>query len=484
MMRTLRDKKTMQVVLWTLVFVFVAFIFFSWGAKFTSGNRKDPNLLAKIGDAQITYSDFNKVYQPALDKLYNAKNESPNSNEIQRLKGEVLDNLIDQAVLQQAAQKLGVNVPDEELMASIQRQPYFLNETGKFDKAKYYQILQANQLTSEQFETSERNQLLMQKIQSIFTDGVLYTKDELNNYIVFLNRDLKANFIEINPADFEKNTKFTESDLKDYYEKNKSSYDRSERAKVRHILIGNQTNDKDTQTIEKTLEDYRRQILTEKAKFQDLAKKYSQDGGSKDKGGELGWITKGTTVKEFENAVFQLKPGEITKPFKTQFGYHIAQLEDYEKAYKSTFTEVRSKLLKQYTKEKTAQKTFTISEQLVDKLKQNTNLEKSSQELGLKVKTTPWFNRTAIPGLKKSANIANELASLYVKEWKGPLSLNQNEYFFQIIDSKEGKASSKNLEDARSEAAQQLLSYRQESWLKDFLKDERKKLDVKVFSDS
>ena len=152
MMRTLRDKKTVQFIIWGVIAAFVGIIFFAWGMKYTgAGSQRDPNLVAQVGDIRITTSDFDNTYRPALDKLYSTKGETPSSSEIEKLQQEILDRLVDEAILEQTAQKLGVVVSNDELAASIQRQPYFMDSNGHFDKNRYYQILQANRLTVDLF---------------------------------------------------------------------------------------------------------------------------------------------------------------------------------------------------------------------------------------------------------------------------------------------------------------------------------------------
>ncbi|MFI5206159.1 MAG: SurA N-terminal domain-containing protein, partial [Candidatus Paceibacterales bacterium] len=270
MMNALRNKKFMHFILWIIVFVFVVGIFFVFGMKSKGFDDRDPNLVARIGENTITYTDFNKTYQPALDKLYRAKEDTPTASEIKKLKDQVLEHLIDEAILQQTGQKLGITVPDEELVGWLQRQNYFLDDNGKFSKTKYYQMLQANQLTPEQFENSQRNQMLTQKIQSILFDGVLLNNNELTEYAQFLNRDLKAAYVSLDLETYEKRVSATEENLKDFYQSNKSQYDHPERAKVRHILISLQGNEsiQDQDKAKVSLEDYRKQILSKKATFE------------------------------------------------------------------------------------------------------------------------------------------------------------------------------------------------------------------------
>jgi peptidyl-prolyl cis-trans isomerase D len=400
----------MQIILWFMIICFVVgFIFLAVGSGYSFfGKGGERDLIAKVGNVHITISEFNRICQPALDQLYSSLNQSPTTDEIKRLKVNVLNNLVDDTILHQAAQKLGVNVSDEEFMASIQGQPYF-QVNGKFDRERYYKVLDAMRMTPPQFEAAQRQQLLTQKIRGVLLDSVLLTGGDFENFPDFLNRDLQAEYVVLDRSAFEKKVTYTKEDLQDYYYANRRLYDREERAKVRHILIplAAGTATEEEKKIEKSLEEYRNQILSGKATFAELAKKYSQDEGSKNKGGDLGWLTRGRTVKEFESAVFNLKKGGISKPFKTQFGYHLAQLDDYEKEYKSTFAEVRPKVLKQYLEDKADRNILALSTKLAEKLKEKRSLKSAAGELSLPVKTTGWFNRNAaIPGLVKSEKIS------------------------------------------------------------------------------
>ncbi len=486
MLSTLRDKKTMHVVLWGLVVAFVATIFIAWGAGSTlQKNMVDPNVVAKVGDQKITYDDFNKVYQPQLDRLYNMVGETPSADQLANLRKHILDSLIDNAILEQTASKLGISVSDEELAAALQHEPYFADENGKFSKEKYIRVLEANKITPAEFESHERAQMLLDKTHSILSDSILYTPDELGDYKSFLDRELKADYVYMSPADYEKSVTYTESDLKDFYEEHKAQFDRPERRKVRHILLQAQgsTNPLAGDPSEKALADYREQVLSGKATFASLAEKYSQDPGSKKKGGDLGWVTKGQMVKEFEDAVFDAKKGEVTKPFKTQYGYHIAQIVDIEPEYKSTFAQVRTKVLDQYKKTKANQKLLTTASELGDKVKNKVPLPKAAEELGLKASQTAWFSKDKdIAGIKGSKPLVQELLNLYPGEWAGPFPLNNKEYFFQITEAKEGKPADKI--DQSDSIAQRFMANKADAWFKDFLNQQRKNITIKTYLNS
>lgn len=140
-----------------------------------------------------------------------------------------------------------------------------------------------------------------------------YNSEKTSNKNV--TKDMAKNNLLINKlvSDWTKNVKVSDSDAEKYYNDNKSQF---EVVKASHILVAD----------EKTANEVYDK-LQKGANFADLAKQYSTDTGTKDKGGDLGEFPRGTMVSEFDQAVFALKAGEISKPVKTQFGYHIIKSE-------------------------------------------------------------------------------------------------------------------------------------------------------------
>lgn len=134
--------------------------------------------------------------------------------------------------------------------------------------------------------------------------------------------------------------KITEEEMKDYFEENKDDFKQEEQVKARHILVEN----------EKTAKEIK-QKLDNGENFEELAKKYSTDTETKEKGGDLGFFSKGEMVKEFEEVAFSLKVGEISNPVKTKYGYHIIKVEDRKEAkeanYEESKEEIREKLFEE-----------------------------------------------------------------------------------------------------------------------------------------
>ena len=139
--------------------------------------------------------------------------------------------------------------------------------------------------------------------------------------------------------------KVTDKDVEEYYKNHPKEFEKPETVKARHILIGfkgDMTEDQKKE-LRKKAED-----VLKKAKggddFAQLASEYSDDPGSKTKGGELGYFPKGNMVPEFENAAFNLKPGEISNVIETPYGYHIIKVEDKKAAEMPAFDSIKEQV--------------------------------------------------------------------------------------------------------------------------------------------
>ncbi|HVZ81781.1 MAG TPA: SurA N-terminal domain-containing protein [bacterium] len=485
MMRTLRDKRTMHIVLWGLVAAFVSSIFFVFGMKFTNGGKLDSGVYAaKVGEDGVPLVEYNKACQNALDRFYSIREEGPTPAETKEVRKEVLDSMIDDLLMRQAAQKLGISVSDEELSGVIRNQSYFM-KNGVFDKETYFDVLRTHQMTPEDFEASEKRQMLIQKMRSILSDSMFVGTEEAGHFNELSQRDLKALYIALDEPSFEKGFSPSEMDLKDYYQRIRTQFDHPDRVKIRHLYLTTQGGSPlEGEKFQKDLMGYREQILSGKAKFADLVKKYSNDERTKADGGNLGWVDRGMLKDnpEFEEGIFKLKKGEISKPLKLGNGYDLVQALDTEKAYKSTFAEVKEKVLERYKQEKGSQKLYSISTELADDLRNGIGLKKAASDLGLSCLETGWFNaHSGIPGLKDSQDTALDLATLFQGNWKGPLSIGKKQYFFQVAETRPAERAVSLTDQQKQEFQQRIYGRMQDNWLKEFLKRQRAKVDVKTY---
>ena len=197
----------------------------------------------------------------------------------------------------------------------------------------------------------------------------------------------------------------SDSDIQRYYSSHQDAYRVPERVKVRHILIEIPKPGPDGKVDQKAVDEARvkAQDVLKQVKaggdFAALAKKYSQDPGSKDKGGVLGWIVKGQTVAEFEKTAFAQNKGQISDLVQTSFGFHIIQTEDKEDAHLKPLAEVRSQIEAAVKQEKLSAVQSKASNDAID-MAQKQGLDKAAAKYNAQVVQSNMVARTdALPGI-------------------------------------------------------------------------------------
>jgi len=301
--------------------------------------------------------------------------------------------LIQQAELQYESERIGLKVSDQEFRDELQYGPYkqAFFPGGKWIGAeKYKQMLTQGGTTVENFERDVRLDLLQRKLVNVIGASATATDSEVEQAYKDQNTKVKFQYAVLKLDDVSKTIKPTDTELKAFYTANQARYTNSipekrqikyfvldeknfagkvtvdpaeiqraysanqnayripERVKVRHILIDMPKAGPDGKVDQKAMDEARAkaQDVLKQVKatgdWEGLAKKYSGDPGSKDKGGELGWLTRGQTVAEFDKAAFAQNKGQISDPVQTSFGFHIIQTEDKEDAHLKPLAEVKS----------------------------------------------------------------------------------------------------------------------------------------------
>jgi parvulin-like peptidyl-prolyl isomerase len=264
-----------------LPLLLLALIVFPVAACGSSDDTKTvpPGAVALVGDKPIEKADLDRLLAQAKTNYEAQKQDFPEvgTPDYQNLRGSLLRGLVQQAQWEQAGAAMGVKVSDQEVdtrLAALKQQ-YF-----KGDEEKYKTALEQQGLTEESLRDQMRAKLLSDKLYKVITDKV----------------------------------KVTEADIKAYYDSHEAQFMQPESREVEHILVKT-----------KSLADEIYAKLKNGADFAALAKKYSQDPGSKDKGGKF-TAYKGKTVKPFDTFVFSAKVGELSHPIKTSFGWHVIKV--------------------------------------------------------------------------------------------------------------------------------------------------------------
>ena len=280
--------------------VLIAFII-CFLSKFIFADIVDWTLVT-IENESITYSEWKSAFKDTISQAEIIKklgSKVPSAMD-------VLNKLIDNLILSIEAQKKQIDVGEEEILDRI-------------DKIK-----KINNMNDEMFKTALREQGM--------------SIDDLKKQIYNQLQAEKLQQMEI----FPKIKRPSEEKLKEYYEKNKDKMIYQERRRVSHILFIPQENSSLTEQVKfkKLME----KVLEEAKKgkdFAQLAREYSQDEASKEKGGDIGWVEKGFYAPEFEKVVFSLKKDSISDVFPTRWGFHIVKVTDIKPSAPKSFQDAR-----------------------------------------------------------------------------------------------------------------------------------------------
>ncbi len=370
MLKTLRDQfKHLKWILWFVVFLFVFFIFVDWGTG-RARTRGLAGLAARVGNVSISEAQFLKEMRNTEERyrsMYGDKYEA--IREQLDLAAMTVQSMVDRYLLMDVASKMGLEVGDKELLDKITSYPAFKRSDGSFvGEDLYGRILRANQTSPDEFEEGLRQELLLEKLQQTLAAGILIPASEVEKEyrrrnetasfeVLFVpstrepagltvtDAEAKAyydahqdrfshpkqwqlRYLLVDDTKLSRTLSVADAQISEYYTSHQQEFQQPEQIHVRHILIRPKTQDdagwKDA--LARASEAHAK-VVAPGADFAALAKQYSDDPGSKDSGGDLGWLARGRTVKEFEDAAFSLKPGEISEPVKSQFGYHTLKLE-------------------------------------------------------------------------------------------------------------------------------------------------------------
>jgi parvulin-like peptidyl-prolyl isomerase len=294
----LKKKFLVEILIFSLM---VSFVFCA--DKFSN------KILAKVGKDPILLSDFQAIANPIIEQYKKMNPKFLENGGEEKLKDNILEQMIDEKVILQEAKKNKISVTKikldkalNEVKSRFKTDDEFKNELAKM------------KMTEDSFRKKIEEQLIiMEMINTSVKDKVKAPTDE---------------------------------DAKKYYNEHPKEMIEPELVRVRHILM--KTDGKNDSEVLKKMTDLRNKIVKDKkVEFSDYAKKYSEDKGTADRGGDVGLFAKGQMLKEFEDTAFNLNVGDISNVIKTDAGYHILKCEEKKLEQKKTFDEVKE-YIKQY----------------------------------------------------------------------------------------------------------------------------------------
>lgn len=317
------------------------------------------NQAAKVNGEQITEMDVARAVSMQKQQMLNLYGDQIPAQFLsdEYLRKPALDNLIQRLILSQAAKDAGMAIDANYLSEQITTTPQFKNESGVFDNGAYQRLLRNMGYTHSSYTKILSDELIINQLQAGVAQSSFSTSVQLEDAIAlsFQSRDIEyvilpsakardsiqlqdsdiqsyydanqvmfvseeqiaVDYINLSVQDLMKDISVSETQIREQYEQNLSSFVAAPERQAAHILIENDDADKIKVVSEK---------LASGAEFTDLAKEYSDDLGSKDQGGDLGFSSGDAFPKEFETALSTLKVGEVSAPVKTDAGTHFIKL--------------------------------------------------------------------------------------------------------------------------------------------------------------
>ncbi|HZH43216.1 MAG TPA: SurA N-terminal domain-containing protein [Lysobacter sp.] len=361
-------------------------------------------------------------------------------------KRRVLDQLVDERMARIAARRAGLAVSDALVRKAIAETPAFQVD-GRFNSERYLQLLVAAQppFTPRSYEARVREDLERVVLTGAVGGSSFVTPTELKRVVELLGetRDVALvtlpapapdagavseaemqqwhrtqgaryrvpqqiwiEYVELNAADVPAPV-LDEAALRQRYEQDKNRFAAAEERLASHILV--RVPEGASAAQQKEAEAKIRRIAAEAkapgADFAALAQRHSDDA-SKAQGGDLGWLGKGATVPEFEKALFALKPGQVSEPVKTEFGWHLIQLRELRGGQMRPFEEVREQLVAEQLQNERERAYTERSSQLVDAtLKNPSSLAPAARQLNLPVHTLGPVRRGEPNGIMANPNV-------------------------------------------------------------------------------
>lgn len=431
MLQAIRDRVTGIVAIFVLGLLAVPFLFFGLDS-YMRGVPQDA--VAVVGDAEISASEFQTSFAQYRSRLRQQLGDRYSELETNQpdVRREHLEDMIDQLLLRQYAEELGLRVSDRAIADIIRDIPAFQIE-GQFNPDIYQQSLRGAGETPRSFERSLREDIQTRLIPQAVAESAVVTETEVDRMISLQRQTRRASMIQVPAEQFREQVQVSDADVESYYQDNIDTFTTEERVRLAYVELQPESLIEEASLSEEELrqryESAQQRYLTPEARrashilitpagagdseaaealaqelseriaesesFEDLAAEYSDDPASAEQGGDLGWIEPEDMVAPFEDALYGLgESGDVSEPVKTQFGWHLIRLDEIRPPQGMSFEEARPEILEDHLQRQREELYIELSERMVDLVyADDSSLEPVAEELGLEVKDTGWLTR-------------------------------------------------------------------------------------------
>lgn len=465
-------------VLWAVVLAFVVTIFYSWGVRSSAGPAHSE--VATILGEPVGIQEFQRMQNALYQTYRNIFRNRPNVDlrEQFNFREMALEQIARQRLLLRLAQDNALVVTDTELYEHIAAMPAF-QEQGRFDTTHYRAVLrsQVPPIPVQRFEQEQRQALLLQKVRELIRTAVQITDTEAEQAYRQEHERAAVRYAVLVPSLFESQAEVTEEAIATHYETHKDAYREPEQRAIRYVVVrperfqvtGDLSPDELTDYYASHQEAFRRQeqvqvrhilfkipqgaskeaeteiqskaqavltALRNGGDFAAMAQEHSDDTATKEKGGDLGFFSRGQMVPAFEEAAFTLPVGQLSELIRTPFGYHILRVEDKIKAEVKPFVEVRQEVVTKIQEQKTRDAALNLVDDLMVMLEEKPDqFAVLATQHDLPVVTTPLVAADGrLPDLETAPEVVQRAFALVgqaVDTLEGP---DGRHYIFQVAE--------------------------------------------------
>ena len=335
-------------------------------ARITTGTP-----VAKVNGDEIPYTTWVQAAQQRIQQEQQGRGRSLTLDEEEQIRNDVFNQLVQSVLLDQEYKRRGIRVTNEEIVQAAQFSPppQFmqspeLQTDGRFDLEKYQRFLKSAAARQQglyfQLENYYRTEIPRAKLYEQVSSEVFVTDDALWRSYQDAHDSAKVSFVSFDPATIpDSGITVTDAEISSYYDSHKKELERPGRAVVSILTIQRNISAADSAAVRARALALRDEII-KGAKFEDVAKRESQDTISGAQGGSLGRGAKGRFVEAFEKAAYALTPGEVSQPVETQFGVHLIKVDEK----KGDTLAVRHILLRFQQSDSSASRTDRMADEL------------------------------------------------------------------------------------------------------------------------
>ena len=487
MLRIMRESS--QWLMW-LVIVGVGAVFVLYlgiGGGFRAGGGADT--VVDVDGRRYTVRDVNRVRQ-----RWEAERRREAGGDFDPSKlGDLLDEMAASMLMRMAlqareAEQMGLRVSDEEIRAYLKRIPGAVDESGRLNQVVLTDYAEREYGSLRLFQEALRDELLIQKLGRLLSESVAVSEAEARDALRHRREEVRIAYVlfdgskppeglEISDAEVEALLAGQPERVRAAYDERSEEYDRPEQVRARHILVKlPEEADAETEAAARARMDAIVKRIHEGADFVDVALESSEDPGSKDDGGDLGFFPRGRMVKPFEEAAFSLEPGAISEVIRTSHGLHLIRVEEKRAATVVPFEEARKEIARDLIRsDRSVEAARARAEELAKAVREGRSLVEAARESGLTLERTDPIRRRPdgyVPGLGAAPELLTTAFALSEEHPSSPeiLQLPGDKFtLIQLLDRTEPTA--EELEPLVGDERERLLREKktqlEEIWIAD-----------------